>query len=144
QSMQCPRCRVSLQATLEQTPNGRVEIDVCPNCKGVWFDGGELALLTSVGNSHLFDLHSQLLEGDSPSMFCPRHPAVRMLEREIATTRVRALTGESGRGSDEAPLRIDQCPQCSGIWFDGGELDELGKAMHQSRMAPFLIDPSIK
>jgi len=36
--MKCPKCGMDLQ-TLSQ---GRVEIDTCFNCKGVWLDAGEL------------------------------------------------------------------------------------------------------
>lgn len=36
--MNCPRCNVALSVTQRQG----VEIDVCPECRGVWLDRGEL------------------------------------------------------------------------------------------------------
>jgi uncharacterized protein len=36
--MLCPRCKVNLQMLDRQG----VEIDYCPNCRGVWLDRGEL------------------------------------------------------------------------------------------------------
>ena len=36
--MQCPICNVSLQMTDRQG----IEIDYCPQCRGVWLDRGEL------------------------------------------------------------------------------------------------------
>lgn len=36
--MQCPVCQVELKITERQG----VEIDYCPNCRGVWLDRGEL------------------------------------------------------------------------------------------------------
>ncbi len=36
--MQCPRC----QKTLHMTERQGVEIDYCPECRGVWLDRGEL------------------------------------------------------------------------------------------------------
>lgn len=36
--MQCPSCRTALQMTERQG----VEIDYCPQCRGVWLDRGEL------------------------------------------------------------------------------------------------------
>jgi len=36
--MQCPRCQVALMITDRQG----VEIDFCPQCRGVWLDRGEL------------------------------------------------------------------------------------------------------
>lgn len=134
-----------MRASLEQGPNGRVEIDVCPLCRGIWFDGGELATLTQVGNSELFDLQSPLLEGDTPTVPCPRHTDVRMLERQLASARMGALASGTDKAdaSKHGPLRIDQCPKCSGLWFDGGELEQLVTALRDSRMAPFLVDPAI-
>lgn len=36
--MKCPNCNVDLQMTERQN----VEIDYCPQCRGVWLDRGEL------------------------------------------------------------------------------------------------------
>jgi Zn-finger nucleic acid-binding protein len=36
--MKCPTCNVELKMTDRQG----VEIDYCPNCRGVWLDRGEL------------------------------------------------------------------------------------------------------
>jgi len=36
--MQCPAC----SATLQMTERQGVEIDYCPQCRGVWLDRGEL------------------------------------------------------------------------------------------------------
>ena len=36
--MNCPVCKVELKMTERQG----VEIDYCPNCRGVWLDRGEL------------------------------------------------------------------------------------------------------
>lgn len=37
--MQCPACK---DATLSMTERQGVEIDYCPQCRGVWLDRGEL------------------------------------------------------------------------------------------------------
>ncbi len=37
--MKCPACP---DATLSMTSRQGVEIDYCPNCRGVWLDRGEL------------------------------------------------------------------------------------------------------
>ena len=36
--MQCPLCHIPLQMSVRQ----EVEIDYCPQCRGVWLDRGEL------------------------------------------------------------------------------------------------------
>ena len=42
--MQCPLC---IETVLDPRFHGGVEIDVCPKCKGVWLDRGELDKLAS-------------------------------------------------------------------------------------------------
>ena len=42
--MQCPLC---IETVLEPRFHGGVEIDVCPKCKGVWLDRGELDKLAT-------------------------------------------------------------------------------------------------
>ncbi len=37
--MKCPRCR---DVTLLLSERDRIEIDYCPECRGVWLDRGEL------------------------------------------------------------------------------------------------------
>ena len=42
--MQCPLC---IETVLEPRYHGGVEVDVCPKCKGVWLDRGELDKLAA-------------------------------------------------------------------------------------------------
>lgn len=49
--MHCPKCGQPL--ALEK--HGTVEMDVCPSCRGLWLDAGELeTILASAGKSSLF------------------------------------------------------------------------------------------
>lgn len=43
--MHCPKCGLELQ-TLSR---GKVEIDTCFSCKGIWLDAGELEVLVKEG-----------------------------------------------------------------------------------------------
>ena len=47
--MKCPVCP---DATLMMADRKGVEIDYCPNCRGVWLDRGELDKLMALGASH--------------------------------------------------------------------------------------------
>jgi uncharacterized protein len=40
--MQCPKCG----ANMREREKGDVIIDICPNCRGVWLDAGELEKLS--------------------------------------------------------------------------------------------------
>ncbi len=46
--MNCPKCRVNLVITDRQG----IEIDFCPQCRGVWLDRGELDKLIARVNRH--------------------------------------------------------------------------------------------
>ncbi|WP_312790430.1 zf-TFIIB domain-containing protein [Sphingobacterium sp.] len=47
--MKCPNCN----ETLLMTERHRIEIDYCPNCRGVWLDKGELdKLLEQAANDN--------------------------------------------------------------------------------------------
>lgn len=45
--MRCPLCNVPMRDVNRRG----VEIDVCPECRGVWLDGGELDKLLTVGET---------------------------------------------------------------------------------------------
>jgi Zn-finger nucleic acid-binding protein len=47
--MKCPVCP---ETTLLMTDRQGVEIDYCPNCRGVWLDRGELDKLLQLGAQH--------------------------------------------------------------------------------------------
>ncbi len=58
--MHCPKC--GQQLATEQC--GEVEIDVCPSCKGVWLDRGELAtIVESAGTGSFFHKCLRILRG---------------------------------------------------------------------------------
>ena len=42
--MNCPLC---IDETLQPTYRGGIEIDICPRCKGIWLDRGELERLAA-------------------------------------------------------------------------------------------------
>ena len=50
--MKCPLCQVELQMTERQG----IEIDYCPQCRGVWLDRGELDKLIERSTSAQFGM----------------------------------------------------------------------------------------
>ena len=59
--MQCPKCGQELAT---ETCDA-VEIDVCPSCKGVWLDAGELATVVESRGS-FFHSCLRILRGPGP------------------------------------------------------------------------------
>jgi uncharacterized protein len=47
--MKCPNCEQILQISERQN----IEIDYCPNCRGVWLDKGELDKIIEYSNQQL-------------------------------------------------------------------------------------------
>jgi uncharacterized protein len=45
--MKCPKCNVSLLMSEKQG----IEIDYCPDCRGIWLDKGELEKIIERSNS---------------------------------------------------------------------------------------------
>ncbi len=44
--MKCPRCKVSLIKTKKLD----IPVDYCPQCRGVWLDGGEMEKIMEMAN----------------------------------------------------------------------------------------------
>ncbi len=57
--MNCPKCRVNLVIADRQG----IEIDFCPQCRGVWLDRGELDKIIERAN-HYEARHGQSGRGD--------------------------------------------------------------------------------
>jgi uncharacterized protein with PIN domain len=45
--MKCPKCG----ADLKEEDHGQAKVDVCPECKGMWLDAGEMELMRKVQQS---------------------------------------------------------------------------------------------
>lgn len=84
-----------------------IEIDHCPECKGVWLDKGELELLLGAKQEAMVFLRggTSIAAGEKPRR-CP-----------ICRGKMRK---ETTRGTE--PVTYDVCEGGHGMWFDRGEL----------------------
>lgn len=57
--MKCPKCG----ADLKEQELKQVKVDVCPDCKGLWLDAGELELIGKVKDSAMGGFLRDLLKG---------------------------------------------------------------------------------
>ncbi|MBI4295520.1 MAG: zf-TFIIB domain-containing protein [Chloroflexi bacterium] len=113
--MICPSCR-NQTIVVEHK---RIELDYCPKCHGVWFDSGELELLLS-GKM-----------GEHNKMF--QSPETRIAEKKRKCPICRRKMRKTPVGQQPDVL-VDVCPAGDGIWFDGGELDQLTKSLDKKAM----------
>jgi Zn-finger nucleic acid-binding protein len=104
----CPKCEVSMH---EWTSNG-VTLDHCRECKGLWFDKGELS-------RHFANLGATVSEDDLQAnrethSKCPRCAGGPMIEARL----------------DDVP--VDACTRCHGVFLDLGEVHELMGAINRA------------
>lgn len=60
--MHCPKCGQKLATET----CGAVEIDVCPSCKGVWLDMGELGTIVESAQGSFFHKCLRIIRKDTP------------------------------------------------------------------------------
>jgi len=112
--MICPTCH-NVMIVVE---HHKIELDYCTSCKGVWFDSGELELLLesrSLEETKVFlegILNSQEAVSSEKKRNCP-----------ICGSKMK----KSAIGEQPKTLIIDICRKEHGLWFDGGEVDQLIK-----------------
>jgi len=126
--MKCPFCSTSLK----QVKSKSVRVDICPNCKGIWFDSGKFV-----------DFVRRLAESEqiSPEQtkFFHRREvrAVYKLKEKDRLCPKCNTTLEKFNYCSDSNVFLDKCPDCGGIWTDGGEVQQIVRYLTQdTRIAP--------
>lgn len=109
-SVRCPAC-VKFAMTPRLDEQSGLEIDTCPECAGMWFDGDELARFLKGGTlkkEFLREADAEPLQSvgftiDTRARRCPRCRTA--LEERLF-----------------ADITIDVCAACKGLFLDDGEL----------------------
>jgi uncharacterized protein len=99
-----------------------IEIDYCINCHGAWFDCGELDLLLKSANLECRHLHLDNMVN---------LPEIKTKEPKRKCPICSQKMLKSGIGQN-AGITIDVCRRGHGLWFDGGEINELVKQIAAS------------
>jgi Zn-dependent protease with chaperone function/Zn-finger nucleic acid-binding protein len=104
--MNCPNCKnVELVEVL--TTKG-VLVDICPRCRGIWLDKGEIFYFTSKPD-YLNNVLQKALKDAVPSPCVDPKTGGQLVDVFLP----------------EWELHIDYSPQSEGIWLDKGELERL-------------------
>jgi len=95
--------------------HGKIELDYCTKCLGVWFDAGELALLLEsldleVGEFNIADIVAL--------------PEKRIAEAKRRCPVCRKKMRKAAIGHDPEVV-VDVCTREEGLWFDGGEVGQV-------------------
>ena len=93
-----------------------VLIEYCSQCRGLWFDGGELRQLLS--------LEEDLLQG-SFQFFAQVDALVPIKKRLIPLICPTCQQQLQSLWNDKSQVTIDYCSACAGVWLDAGEFATL-------------------
>jgi uncharacterized protein len=115
----------------------QIALDYCPTCHGVWFDRGELELVTERACGPQADICTA-------EILTQPEASTSEDKRRCPICNRRMLKKHAGAPS---AVLIDVCDRGDGLWFDGGELQQVlsqakpvdGKAV-DSGMLSFLKD----
>jgi Zn-finger nucleic acid-binding protein len=116
--MICPVCKQDMIVVEYR----QIELDYCIRCSGIWFDKGELELLlktTDLGDAGLPTLEG--LAKETRSHGERKCPICRQKMKEVPL--------------GEPAIHVDVCRRGDGIWFDGGELQQLLKQIASGPLA---------
>lgn len=113
--MNCPVCSESMRT--DQI--GKVEIDVCTKCDGVWFDQDELRKAKDETDSDLNWMDFEIWKHEDKFTFTPR---------ELKCPK--CLKGMVAISYDKTGVEIDYCPDCKGAWLDEGEFGKIIESLN--------------
>ncbi len=100
---------------LKEIDLGGVKVDVgWKGCGGIWFDKGEL--------EHVDEAHEQAGEA---LLNIPIDKGLLLPERMTRHCPVDGTAMIRYNFGEDIDLEIDECPECGGIWLDGGELQKI-------------------
>jgi uncharacterized protein len=100
----------------------KIELDYCVSCAGIWFDASELELLIEALKKAGANINSgnqmnlTLAQVKEATRQCP-HCGSKMDKVWIG---------------DQPKVLIDSCPRGHGLWFDGGELQQVMRQLQSA------------
>jgi Zn-finger nucleic acid-binding protein len=111
-SCACPACGKQMHE-LRYVPGQALMVDRCSACGGIWLDGGEASGAKSVADKQ-DDRKLRLMRGVWSMRAAVRGEKVRACPKCKTPSVHEFKTGEG--------VTLDMCDQCSGCWFEKGEI----------------------
>ena len=115
----CPRC----ESEMDRVKEPDLVVDRCPECRGTFFDKGELdVLVAGLSGMHLHFFPEPERQDAHSATACPKPSCggATMLKKTI---------------SDFSEIVFDYCPKCEGIFLDKGELQEVRQEVNPATEA---------
>src|SRR3954451_22692423 len=104
----CVKC----SSILDRTSFEGLEVDLCPSCRGLWLDRGEITRAARLPEAELSRLRALLTADGDP----PPTPT----ENTLACPACEGSLSEVVLGN----VHVEYCDLCHGIFLDRGELEE--------------------
>lgn len=105
----CIKCKHDMIPQMVQN----VEVDVCPDCGGLWLDRDEIRDLSRKSDQQLNDLR-KILEETEKKDFKPPTTVKEPCPACAGKLTVAVL----------GPIHVEHCLACDGIYLDKGEMDK--------------------
>ncbi len=128
----CPVCHQRLSGFVWN----HVEVDICRNGCGTWFDYGELA---AIEQSDTLENIDAAFEGT----YAPRPVDASMQDPDRSCPR-HGVTMDRFEWNVGSGIVMDSCPQCEGTWLDAGELEGFAALVKSHRESPPEIPPELR
>ena len=109
-AMQCPKCQGSMQPKRVEVLHGRIEIDRCEQCHGLWFDAGEADSLKDEWMSEFVD------SGDPAEG--KRYNRIRDINCPHCGKKMAQLNDQK-----QPHIEYEACPE-HGMFMDAGEFTD--------------------
>lgn len=110
-------CCVKCNSILDRATFQGLEVDLCPECGGLWLDRGEITRAARLPEKELSRLRSQLQGSAGP----PPVPT----ENKAPCPACDGHLSEAVLGT----VHVDYCSSCHGIFLDRGELEQAIEAV---------------
>jgi Zn-finger nucleic acid-binding protein len=107
--MECPKCAAAL---IKKYYKGMLEVDYCPNCRGMWLDFDELDKLEDVAFDEDRYKGSLIHHENDVASKCP------VCNGHLHEFQYRLYD-----------LKLDCCPEKHGFWLDAGEDERIMQIM---------------
>jgi Zn-finger nucleic acid-binding protein/membrane associated rhomboid family serine protease len=118
---------------LEQKDFRGFEIDLCSECRGLWFDEGQF--LATVKNISTLTLPEKYqLESPKDST----RPVAVLHDRGLRCPKDNSKLETLNYGG-ATNIFLDRCDTCKGIWLDGGEITRVKKDLEPKQLEDVMV-----
>ena len=115
----CPACNNSMNKIY--VPSEGIDIDICPNCGGIFFDKGEMFKINN-NIKNIQDIRNYLEKYYSESDF------ILVSNDDVRICPVCNIEMDKHFVANNTVL-MDSCKSCNGVFLDKGELDKIRNAV---------------